>query len=62
MNFPKRWQDCDPFLDALVRRQYLNQDTKDFSVLRQNMSDGAYLYLYELWQDGVRHGRLTAKA
>jgi hypothetical protein len=44
-SFPRRWQDCSPFVNALTKREYNNV-----------LSDGLYLYLYELWQDGVKYG------
>jgi len=51
---PKRWQDCRPFVRALEARAYLVEG-------RPVMSDGIYLYLYELWQDGARAGARAYK-
>lgn len=47
--FPPRWQDCEPFVNALVKREYVQRFGKGFRLL---LSDGCYLYMYELWQDG----------
>lgn len=43
---PKRWQDCRAFVRALEARDYLVDG-------RPCMSDGIYLYMYELWRDGA---------
>lgn len=51
---PRRWQDCRPFVRALEARAYLVEG-------RPVMSDGIYLYLYELWQDGTRAGARAYK-
>jgi hypothetical protein len=51
LKFPKNWRDCKPFVKALLKREYLSQDSE--GELHLSMSDGIYLYLYELWQDGV---------
>ena len=50
----RRWQDCRPFVRALEARAYLVEG-------RPVMSDGLYLYMYELWQDGARAGALAYK-
>lgn len=47
---PKRWQDCPRFVRALRERCYLVND-------RPVVSEGLYLYMYELWRDGWREGR-----
>jgi hypothetical protein len=44
---PKRWQDCRAFVRDLIEREYLVEG-------RPVMSDGIYLYMYELWRDGAR--------
>lgn len=51
---PKRWQDSKAFVRALAAREYLVDN-------RPVMSDGIYLYMYELWQDGTRVGALAYK-
>lgn len=53
---PKKWQGDAPFVEALKARQYLGADGKP------NMSAGIYLYLWELWQDGVEHGQADLAA
>lgn len=50
MKHPPRWQDCKPFVKALRDREYIGPDG---TLL---MHSGHYLYLYELWQNGVEHG------
>lgn len=50
----KRWQDSRAFVRALHAREYLVEG-------RLTMSDGIYLYLFELWQDGLRAGALAYK-
>lgn len=45
--FPARWRDCGPFVEALKRRGYIGEDGHEC------MSPGMYLYMYELWLDGV---------
>ena len=49
MNFPRRWQDCDAFIEALLQRKYVQRD--DAGNVGPLMADGIYLYMYELWQD-----------
>jgi len=46
----KRWQDTRAFVRALKARGYLAENN------RPVMSDGIYLYLFELWIDGVVMG------
>ena len=48
--FPERWQDCQPFIEALVKRGCVTRD--DGKHVQLLMPDGFYLYLYELFQDG----------
>jgi hypothetical protein len=50
MKPPPRWQDCEPFVAALLKRQYVVRDSAGELLLP--MSPGLYLYMYELWQDG----------
>ena len=47
---PKRWQDDSVFLAALKARGYVSPDGALY------MTAGAYLYMWELWLDGVKHG------
>lgn len=49
MQYPRRWQDCKLFVTALKKREYISDTSTGWFLL---MSDGIYLYLYELWQDG----------
>jgi hypothetical protein len=44
---PRRWQDCRAFVRDLTEREYIVDG-------RLVMSDGIYLYMYELWRDGAR--------
>lgn len=46
MTKPKRWQDDKAFVAALRKREYLDEGDKP------NMSDGIYIYMWELFQDG----------
>lgn len=55
MKYPRRWQDCPTFVLDLKRRAYLTPSGQEL------MSEGIYLYLYELWQDGVLRGWKKAK-
>ena len=50
MNFPDRWQDCEAFIEALLKRQYVTRD--EAGNVGPLMADGIYLYMYELWKDG----------
>lgn len=52
MKHPKRWQDCKPFVDALLARGYVLPLGDARGGIHLCMSDGVYLYMYELWQDG----------
>ena len=54
INFPKRWQDCEAFIEALLARGYVRRD--DAGNVGPLMADGIYLYMYELWQDGFEQG------
>lgn len=59
VDFPKRWQDCPPFLHALRVCGYARVEAGADGVTRVTtafMSDGAYLYMYELWQRGYAYG------
>jgi hypothetical protein len=47
----KRWQDCEPFIEDLTKRGYVKRD--DAGNVQTCMSEGIYLYMYELWQDGA---------
>ena len=49
-----KWQDDEPFVAALKKRQYVNDK------LDGPLSMGLYLYLWELWQDGIEHAIKTA--
>jgi len=51
-----RWQDDAAFVAAIKARDYLTSDG------RVVMSDGIYLYMYELWLDGLAAGRQTSAA
>lgn len=76
--FPRRWQDCEPFLRALAERQYAVIDTmpapvvapdgreRTLRVIGTPLTAGAYLYMYECWQDGFvagygEHARVTTR-
>lgn len=48
---PKRWQACDAFVQALAARGYLLTNDRGKPQLLP-LSDAAYLYMFELWQDG----------
>lgn len=52
MKHPKRWQDCKPFVDALLKRGYVLSTGGKKPGISECMSAGIYLYMYELWQDG----------
>jgi len=54
MKHPKRWQDCKPFVAALLARNYIGLVNANVPTL--SLSDGLYLYMYELWQDGTVEG------
>lgn len=65
--YPDRWQDCKPFVDTLVDKHgyvsYVMVSGKQKQGLQLCMADGVYLYMYELWQDGIAYGRpLVGKA
>ncbi len=49
---PKRWRDCKPFVDALLKRQYVLPLGGPKDSIHTCMAEGQYLYMYELWQDG----------
>ena len=54
--WPNRWQDCRGFVEDLAKREYVAKFGQGHLTLF--MSDGIYLYMYELWQDGMkRKGR-----
>lgn len=63
--FPRRWQDCERFLRTLSARGYVlinwlpdapESSTGTLRVSQAFLSDAAYLYMYELWQDGFTAG------
>lgn len=50
-DLPERWQKCRAFVEALKARNYLSPDGEPY------VSDGLILYMYELFQDGVRSAK-----
>jgi len=50
----RRWQDDADFVAALKARNYLTEDG------RLVMRDGHYLYMWELFLDGIAAGRQTS--
>jgi hypothetical protein len=48
---PKRWRDDEPFVEALLRREYLTR--RPDGNLQLCMAEGQYLYMWELWQDAL---------
>jgi len=49
----KAWAQDAAFIAALTKRGYLVNH-------KRVMPDGVYLYLHELWCDGVQHGARPA--
>ena len=47
------WRADKPFVAALLKREYLSKKEKPV------MSAGVYLYLHELWCDGVEQGKMA---
>jgi len=50
----RRWQNDVAFVAALKVRNYLTADG------RMVMREGHYLYMWELWLDGLAAGRQTS--
>lgn len=49
----RSWDKDEAFVAALEARKYVTRDSNKQLVLV--MSDGVYLYLHELFQDGTAH-------
>jgi len=45
------WRASEPFVEALVARQYVKLEGGQVVTC---MSEGTYLYMWELFQDGLR--------
>ena len=52
----KRWQDDEDFVAALKKRGYLDENGG------MCMSNGIYLYMWELFQDGIECSQSAASS
>lgn len=47
-----RWQFCKPFVDWLVEMNYIEVND---GKIREYMSGGVYLYMWEAWRAAEEH-------